>query len=47
MCEKFTTVKEVHDKIKFSWSLECIMQLHDEWTINFFKDVPFGYVGQY
>jgi hypothetical protein len=42
MIEKFTSIEEVHDKVKFGFGLERVVQIHDEWVLNLFEDMPLG-----
>ena len=43
VCEKFTSIKEIDDKIEFRICLECIMQAHNIWILDFFQNVSFSY----
>ena len=43
MSEQLAAVEEVHHKVEFGVSLECVVKLDDERTINLFEDVAFSY----
>ena len=42
MVEQLSTIEEVHHKVQFCWSLECVMQLHYKRTIDFLENVSFS-----
>lgn len=42
MPEKLTTVEEIHNEVQLCFRLESIVQLNDERTINFLKDISFS-----
>jgi hypothetical protein len=43
MIEKFTSIEEVHDKVKFGLGLERVVKLDDKWTFNLLKNISLGY----
>jgi hypothetical protein len=36
MPEKLAAIKEVHDEVQLLVCLECVIQVDDEWILNFF-----------
>ena len=40
MVEQLTAIKEVHDEVQFSGSLEGIVKFDDEWAVNFLQNIP-------
>jgi len=46
MPEKLTTVEEIHNEVQLCLRLESIVQLNDERTIDFLKDISFSYSQQ-
>ena len=43
MKEKFASIQEIHNEVEFCVGLESIVQLYNEGTVNFLKDVSFSY----
>ena len=43
MVEQLTSIEEVHHEIQLGRGLECVVKLHDEWTVDFFKNVSLGW----
>jgi hypothetical protein len=43
MEEKFSSIKKIHDEVKFGVCLECVVELYDERTADFLKDISFSY----
>ena len=33
--EQLTSIEEIHDEVELGWCLEGIVQLHDEWAVDF------------
>jgi hypothetical protein len=44
--EKLSTIEEIKDEIKLIRSLEGIVELNDEWMIDFLKNFTFSYASQ-
>ena len=40
--EKLAAVQEVHHEVELCGGLESVVQLHDEWTVDFLEDVTLG-----
>lgn len=41
--KELSTVAEVHDEVEFGVSLECVVELDDEWAYDLLKDMALGW----
>ena len=41
--EQLSSIQEVNDEVKLSFSLESKMETHDVWILYFFENISFGY----
>lgn len=41
--KELSTVAEVHDKVEFGVSLECVVEFDDEWAYDLLEDMALGW----